>query len=161
MSITIKLNDPLKNLKQKVKDLSKNNMVLKIGFLDAKIAKIAKINEYGAIIPVTAKMRGWFFYNFNIRKSNNPIVIPPRPFMKTTINKNKNKWVEILNNLLKNKTPDKALGTLGEVIKSDIQYTISNNDFIDNAPFTIMKKGRNQPLIDTGKMRNKVDYEIK
>ncbi len=40
---------------------------------------IARIVFYGAIIPVTARMRGYFFYNLNIRKSNAPIVIPPRP----------------------------------------------------------------------------------
>lgn len=159
MSITIKLNDPLKNLKQKVEDLSKNNMVLKVGFLDAKIANIAQKNEYGGIYKVDPEYK-----NRALKKGvhlGDDIAIIPRPFMQTTVDKNKNKWKEILNNLLKNKTPDKALGTLGEVIKADIQYTISNNDFEKNPPHIAQIKGRNKPLIDTGKMRNKVDYEIK
>lgn len=159
MSITIKLNDPLKNLKQKVKDLSKNNMVLKVGFLDAKNANIAQKNEYGGVYTVDPEYK-----NRALQKGiylGGSITIIPRPFMRTTVDKNKNKWVEILNNLLKNKTPDKALATLGKVIKSDIQYTISNNDFRENPPHIAEIKGRNKPLIDTGEMRNKVDYEIK
>lgn len=153
-------NIKLDNLKNKVKKLSNNDLTLKVGFLDSKQAKIAIIQEFGATINVTPKMRGWFYHNFGIQKSNKPIVIPARPFMRSTIDKNKKLWKDILINLLKTDEPEKALDKLGSVMQGDIRETISNNDFTPNAPFTIMKKGRDQPLIDTGEMLRAVDYEV-
>lgn len=158
MSTEISFN--IKKIKDKIDKLSKENIVLKAGFFQSDMAKIAEIQEYGAVINVTPKMRGWFKHNFGINKSNAPIVIPPRPFMHVTVKENKNKWNKQLLESLKNKSPFESMQLLGEKMVANIQNTITNNSFVDNAPFTIMKKGRNEPLVDTGKMTNSVEYKV-
>lgn len=46
------------------------------------VAEIARIQNFGANIHVTDKMRGWFAgQGVNLKKSTQNIVIPPSPFM--------------------------------------------------------------------------------
>jgi hypothetical protein len=46
------------------------------------VAEIARIQNNGAQINVTPKMRGWFaFQGMNLKKDTQSIIIPPRPFM--------------------------------------------------------------------------------
>ena len=45
------------------------------------LVNIAKILHDGAVIQVTPRMRAYFFARWGIRKSNAPIIIPPRPFL--------------------------------------------------------------------------------
>ena len=105
-------------------------------------------------------MKKWFLYKHNVKKSNNPIIIPARPFMNDTFKENREKWSNILIKLLAIKNSKDALSILGEKITADIKRKISHNEYIDNAPFTVMVKGRNQPLIDTGGMLKSVAYEV-
>lgn len=44
-----------------------------------------EVREHGAVIPVTAKMRGWFWHNFNVHLTNKAIIIPKRPFLRPTL----------------------------------------------------------------------------
>ena len=85
--------------------------------------------------------------------------IPERPFMRRTMHKNQNKWIELLKTLVqreidkeKGANIDKALKQFGEVVKGDIQETILEGGFVKNARSTVKKKGFNMPLIDTGVM---------
>ena len=41
-------------------------------------------------------------------------------------------------------------------VENLIKAKIASGDFTPNAPSTIKKKGRNQPLVDTGRMLNSV-----
>ncbi len=160
LTISTEIQINLGNIKQKINKTAQNNITLKVGFLTPEMAQIAVINEYGATINVTPKMRGWFFHNFGIHKSNKPIVIPPRPFMTTTIKNYKNKWAKGLKVLLESMPPEQALSYLGERMRTDIMDTIISHKFTPNAPFTIMKKGRDKPLIDSGDMLNSIKYKV-
>jgi hypothetical protein len=40
------------------------------------------VQEFGALIPVTPKMRGFLLHEFGWRVGKNAIYIPPRPFMR-------------------------------------------------------------------------------
>ena len=60
-----------------------------------------KVREHGAVIPVTKKMRGWFFYNFGIRLTKSAIIIPKRPFLRPTLEAEKDKIFEIFHDELK------------------------------------------------------------
>ena len=51
---------------------------------DLTMAELGAIHEFGATINVTDKMRGWFWFNEGIHKSNKPIVIPARSFLRDT-----------------------------------------------------------------------------
>lgn len=56
----------------------------------------ALLQEYGATIPVTPKMRAWFRHQgFPLRKDKTSIVIPPRPFLRTALKKQKD-WVRFV-----------------------------------------------------------------
>ena len=54
-----------------------------------------------------------------------------------------------------------ALNRIGVVAKGIIQEEIRDGSFAPNAPSTIRQKGSAQPLIDTGQMRQSVNYAIK
>lgn len=41
-----------------------------------------------------------------------------------------------------------------------IQKEIVNGDFVPNSPETIKRKGSDKPLIDTGRMRQSINYVI-
>jgi hypothetical protein len=156
MSTEIKFS--LKNLKKKIDALPKNNMTLKVGFLDAKTAQIAKQNEYGGVYPVSSEYKSRALSE-GIHLGET-IHIIPRPFMRTTINNHKSKWINGLGKLLQNNPFKQALSLLGEKMESDIKDTIINNDFEKNPAHIAKIKGRDRPLIDTGNMLNKVAHEI-
>jgi len=58
-------------------------------------------------------------------------------------------------------TAKQALKELGIYQKDLVQQTITEGDFEPNAPSTIRKKRSDKPLIDTGRMRQSVNYVIK
>jgi len=161
MSVEVEYDN--RNITKIINKIKNKTKVVKVGFLQEDVAKIAIINEYGAVIKVTEKMRQMFFAKWGIQKSNNPIIIPPRPFMEMTYNKYKKKWVKYLNTLVVKNNYDivKALELVGEMMQRDIQITIKEGDFAPNAPLTEKIKGKNKPLINTGNMLQSVQYEIK
>ena len=50
--------------------------------------------------------------------------------------------------------------SIGVFQKGLVQAEIVDGDFEPNAPSTIKKKGSDKPLIDTGKMRQSVNFVI-
>lgn len=152
----------IQKLKSKIK--GQRSMKVNVGFLQEDTAKIALINEYGATIKVTDKMRGYFYHTFktHLKKSTTEIKIPPRPFMDMTFKNNYRKWEKTLQQILKKNNYDieKSLSLMGEIIKSDIQLTIESGNFTPNSPLTVKAKGTNSPLINTGNMRDSIEYEV-
>ncbi|MCM1194098.1 MAG: hypothetical protein NC389_16940 [Acetatifactor muris] len=49
---------------------------------------------------------------------------------------------------------------IGMMQKGLIQEEIARGNFVPNAPATIRKKGSDTPLVDTGLMRDSVNYQI-
>lgn len=58
-------------------------------------------------------------------------------------------------------TTEEALKDLGVFCKGLVQQEIVDGGFVANKPSTIKKKKSEQPLIDTGHMRQSVDFVIK
>ena len=56
---------------------------------------------------------------------------------------------------------EQALQQIGVVAKGLVQDEIVNGGFAPNAESTIKKKGSKQPLIDTGTMRQSVNFVVK
>lgn len=89
---------------------------------------------------------------------------PSRPFIRKSVDENVGK----INSFLKGMKGDLARGASAEQILKQIgifqkdlmQEKIRNGSFAPNAPATIRKKGSDKPLIDTGRMRQSVDYVI-
>jgi len=141
---------------------------VKVGFpageVDRDIVLRASVNEFGATIPVTAKMRGWFWaQGANVSKST--ITIPERPFMRTTFKENREDYQQFLRQLARQVLGGQAniaeaLNTLGVKAVGDIQDTIGSLSEPPNAPFTIKQKRSSNPLIETGEMRQSVTHKL-
>lgn len=90
---------------------------------------------------------------------------PSRPFMRNSADNNQDKINRFckaqLQQMTKGKTAEEALKAIGVMQKGLIQQEIREGDFTANAPSTIAKKHSDKPLIDTGRMRQSVNFVIK
>lgn len=90
---------------------------------------------------------------------------PARPFMKQSFENHEDKLQKFCDQanqtINKGGTARSALEKLGVNIRGLVQEEIVSGGFDANAESTIRKKGSAQPLIDTGYMRQSVNYEIK
>ena len=91
------------------------------------------------------------------------IVIPPRPFFRNMIKKNAPTWGDAIGKILKATKYDVAqtLGDMGARIQRQLMESIDAMVDPKNADSTIAKKKFSKPLIDSGKMRNSVAFEVK
>lgn len=99
---------------------------------------------------------------FVLRKS---VDIPSRPFIRFTLDHYADSWAEkfadlAFQMLLEKLTPDEVLNSLGKSMVKDMQMVIDKYNSIPNAPLTEERKGFNNPLIDTGNLRDSIDYLI-
>lgn len=89
---------------------------------------------------------------------------PSRPFLRKSVDENE----AAINSFLQSKKKDLAKGVPAEQIlkeigifqKDLIQEKITEGSYEPNAPSTVRKKGSSKPLIDTGRMRQSVDFVI-
>ena len=89
--------------------------------------------------------------------------IPARPFIRQSVDDNESK----INSFLKEEVKDFAQGKSAEQILKEIgifqkdlmQDKITSGSFAPNAESTIKKKGSSKPLVDTGRMRQSVNYQ--
>lgn len=91
--------------------------------------------------------------------------IPERPFLRSTIQANKAKYVQLnrrnLVAVLNGKmTMEQALGQLGVVATGDVQAGIVAGGFAPLKAATIKRKGSSKPLIDTGQLRQSIAWEL-
>ena len=106
----------------------------------------------------------WLYGNYNEYGTS---AIPSRPFFRTAINNNRDYINEQLKELLSKVgtgklTGEKALKSIGLEVQGLIQDSIKNGGWQSNADSTIKaKKGKGQPLIDTGSMLKAVSFEIR
>jgi len=91
--------------------------------------------------------------------------IPARPFMRFTFEKNKSVYERLLTNIVNDIVYDRvdldyAYNALGERVSRDIKREIKEWKDPPNAASTIAKKGRDDPLVDTGDMMRSVSYKL-
>lgn len=90
--------------------------------------------------------------------------IPSRPFMRDSVDKHGSAINHMLasqkDTLLKGTSAERILKIVGVFQKELIQSEIEQGDFVANAPATVQKKGSDKPLIDTGRMKNSVNFQI-
>lgn len=90
--------------------------------------------------------------------------IPERPFLRNSVDNNKSKINSFLKNtkkdLVSGKPAEQVLKEIGIFQKDLIQQEIGHGSFEPNAESTIKKKGSSKPLIDTGRMRQSVNYVV-
>lgn len=131
---------------------------VKVGFLGGHFsdkgisyAAIAAWNEFG--VQASGKPCEFYAGDELIRMYH--AGMPARPFFSTMINKEKGAWAAKLTSMLKaNHDTLKSLQGIGDNIKDSLRESIIGWSEPPNAPITIKKKGKNDPLVDTGNMGN-------
>ena len=145
--VTTKGGDNYAKALAKIADKLSNVPVLRVGFLEGatypdgtSVALVAAVQDFGS-------------------PTNN---IPPRPFFRNMVRKQKTGWPVLIKKTLLSTTYDvnRTLAIVGEVIKGQLQQSIHETNSPPLAPATIARKGSDKPLIDTGHMLNSVDYEV-
>lgn len=91
--------------------------------------------------------------------------IPERPFMRTAISNNIDKYKAALRAGAKSmvngtSTAEKVLGNLGVMAQRHMQKSISTWTTPALSPTTVKLKGSNKPLVQTGSMFSAVTYEV-
>lgn len=144
-------------MQQVIKNISNlGNMRILAGWVrpgqkhgDTKLtmAQLACVMEYGA-------------------KVGKKTYIPPRPMLRLTGRLKSKNWVQQAGKLAKSVLDGKAKGNtaqyaLGALIADDIKGVMNTSSlFAENRPSTVRKKGKNTPLIDTGELRDAVDFVV-
>ena len=178
-----KSNEVLKGRMKKIaKELAKYYTV-KVGILaknnyqvseNMDLAGIGAVQEYGAKIKVTDKMRNFFRYQFgvNLKKDTTEIEIPARSWLLEPIKDKEFKnlvyeyfgdetfWEEYGD---KKEAKDLA-NMIGNIALFQIQKAFSNGgingEWKPNSPITITQKGSSMPLINNGNLRGQVAFEV-
>ena len=148
------------------------------------LAELASVQEFGAIIKhpggtsfgfktKSAMERGELRF---LRKGKgfielgvtgpHEIVIPSRPFIRQTFDENEAELGRLVDDqekeiLAGRTTRKRALTMIGQTHQNQIQKAINTTGkFEPNAPSTIRKKGSAQPLKDTGRLAQSVNFEV-
>ena len=91
--------------------------------------------------------------------------IPSRPFLRDSVDNHESEinafFKTSKKSMLAGKDAEAILKEVGIFMKDLVQGEITDGSFAPNAPSTIARKGSSKPLIDTGKMRQSVNYVIK
>lgn len=144
------------NLKKFLKKVKEQKVRLDAGFFEdatypdgQKIAAVAMWNEFGTV------------------SSKGNQMIPPRSFMQSSFDENKNKWFKYLGNEIKKQKKDidvfYILKSLGVLVQNDIRGKIdewARELTPRNAEATIDVKGYDSPLIWKGDMQNAVSFSV-
>jgi hypothetical protein len=90
--------------------------------------------------------------------------IPERSFLRSTVDEGRAKYAKLLRQAVERMVDGVpvplAMGVVGETLVGDVQRKIRNRIPPPNAPSTIARKGSDVPLIDTGRLRQSIDYEL-
>jgi hypothetical protein len=92
--------------------------------------------------------------------------IPPRPFVSGWIDENQSALNRMLDGMAREillgrgDSTEESLKRLGEHVKNGIIARIQAGISPSNAESTVMRKGHNLPLVDTGRLKDSIDYEV-
>jgi hypothetical protein len=111
---------------------------------DLNLAEIAAVNEFGS----------------------DDGHVPERSYLRSTMLEKESEYVDevgkiVLAAIQGRQSVDQGLGRLGLRAVRDVQATMRDLDTPPNAPSTIARKGADNPLIDTGRLRQSIDFEIR
>lgn len=188
----IKTKINLGKFKNVIKAMSKKYSV-KVGLLANKggsekisdnldLAGLGAVQEFGATIKVTDKMRAYFRHKFgiNLKKTTTQIVIPPRSFLQMPLSRPNELMKKLKSHIgLAEDIADYIAETgdimsvailLGTSAVEQIQEAFNTGGFGEwapNAPLTIEQKGSSMQLVGKGReneasghLRNSITYEV-
>ena len=93
------------------------------------------------------------------------VKIPERSYFRSTFDENANEWSDyalgLVDKILNGTETARGVAEkLGARIQRDVQRTIRELSSPSNAPVTVARKGTDNPLIDTGRLRQSVTYRV-
>lgn len=93
------------------------------------------------------------------------VVIPERSFIRSTFDEKENEWANYISTLIGkvvngSATAREVYERLGARIQRDIQRKIKQLSEPGNAGATVARKGSNNPLIDSGRLRQSVTWKV-
>lgn len=130
--------------------------VLRVGFLENATYPVAAAKKGKKQKPALHVAQVAFWNEFGTTRA------PPRPFFRTTIAKESDKWAKHLGKGLKfyNYNGELALRALGQEMRDDIEASIQRWSSPPNAPYTIRRKGFDKPLVHTAVMSRSPDFQV-
>lgn len=151
-----------KHLKEIKKRLGEPAMV-RVGFLESATYPASAEGQAEGLNVATVAFWNEFGTSRGTDKDGNAVPgIPSRPFFRTMVASKSPRWGVALGNQLRKTEydPNMSLSLMGEVIKGQLQKSITTWSSPPNAPSTVARKGFNKPLIHTGTMLRSVDYQV-
>ena len=92
--------------------------------------------------------------------------IPPRPFLRTSLKRNRRKWTTGLDKAVSQMAAGDVsaarltIRRVGVVMVGDTQATLRSGPWIPNAASTIARKGSDQPLVDKGQLVQSIRSQV-
>lgn len=134
----------------------------------------AKPYERGQKEPVTTAMIGTFheFGTLDRFEDKSPAGdgsgrqgVPQRSFLRSTVDESRSEYARLITRgvgqVIDGTMPMKrALGIVGAKVVGDVQKKISSGIEPPLTEETIKRKKSSKPLIDTGQLRQSIDYEV-
>lgn len=158
------------DLSRQLKKLNRKKVNIGIvGKSDSLLLTYAAVNEYGANIKITPKMRKYLAsQGLNLKATTTHIVIPERSYIRSTLDNKKvlkaleNKIVPTAAKVALGKLPaESILEYIGIYYTAAIKSTIANMREPENHPFTVERKGSGKGLlIDSGRLLTAISYEV-
>lgn len=92
--------------------------------------------------------------------------VPARPFLGPTVDQHRTQYLELVGDAvadaIDNATDlDAGLGRIGARVAADAQHTIDVMTDPALSPATVQRKGSSALLVDTGRMRAGIDFEVR
>lgn len=92
--------------------------------------------------------------------------IPERSYLRSTIDENRDRYFSEAGKAIRDHVNGRrgirqGMGRLGLRVVADVQRKITALREPPNAPSTIAQKGSDNPLIDTGRLRQSIDFEVR
>ncbi len=139
------------------RDLGFNQILRNLRELDGKTVKAGILKNAGKEPNGTSLVDVAIYNEFGTSR------IPSRPFLRIATDKHKTTWLNeserIVDKVLAKYNPNFSI--LGNEMVENIRDVIGNKSLLaPNAPSTIRKKGHDKPLIDKGKLKSSIAYEV-
>lgn len=93
-------------------------------------------------------------------------VVPERSFLRSTVDTNRARYLKLLGvgvgaAIDGTRSMDQSFDLVGIKAVGDIQQAIADGIEPENADSTVERKGSSTPLIDSGQLRQAIDYEVR
>lgn len=139
------------------------------------LAGLGAIHEFGCQIPVTDKMRGFFFHKFgiNLKKSTTHIIIPSRSFLQMPLERRQDlrrklqdklgESENVLEYIEQTGDSESIAVLLGAAAVEQIMEAFESGgwgQWEPNSGITSSQKGSALPLVDTGNLKQHITYEV-